>query len=151
MISYESITIYITGNTIFLSLGYIQYKSVLYLKYSNILLDFCILYIIYIIRSYFLINFVDFISRKKIKINNTPSKIPIESYKYEFHRYVLFNTLIESTIHFFTIEKIINIEKVSNIYFDLIYFIPISFLYEIIYDFFFILFIDYFMIKNYIN
>jgi sterol desaturase/sphingolipid hydroxylase (fatty acid hydroxylase superfamily) len=133
----KSLKIYITVNTIFLLLGYIQYKSILLTQYSNIIYNFCSLYLIYVTKNYFLLNFTDFITKKKLRINKDESKNPVESYKYEFHRYVLFNTLIESTTYFFTITKIINIEQVSNIYFDLLYFIPVSFLYEIIFDLFY--------------
>ena len=133
----KSLKIYISINTVFLLLAYLQYKSILLTQYYNVLCKFLGLYLIYVTKNYFLIKFTDFITNKKNKINNDETKYPVESYKYEFHRYVLFNTLIESSTYFFIIPKIINIEKVTNIYIDLLGFIPISFFYEIIFDLFY--------------
>jgi sterol desaturase/sphingolipid hydroxylase (fatty acid hydroxylase superfamily) len=75
---------------------------------------------------------MDFITRKQKRINKDEDKNPVESYKYEFHRYLLFNTFIDTAVYYYIISNIINIKPTTNMYFDYLYFIPISFGYDII-------------------
>jgi sterol desaturase/sphingolipid hydroxylase (fatty acid hydroxylase superfamily) len=83
-----------------------------------------------------LINFIEYGTRNKDKINNDISKIPIEDYKYEFHVNILTTTFVESISHLFIKTQIININISRSLYYEVIYFIPISFFFEIIFDFF---------------
>jgi sterol desaturase/sphingolipid hydroxylase (fatty acid hydroxylase superfamily) len=134
---YKSLKLYAFLNIIYLLFGFIQYKSIILSHTTNLIQNCIIATIIYLIKNYFLIHFIDYISKSKMRINSNESNIPKENYKYEFHTYVVLNTIVESVSHTILLPKIINIEIVNNIYFDLLYFIPLSFVYEIIYDFLF--------------
>jgi sterol desaturase/sphingolipid hydroxylase (fatty acid hydroxylase superfamily) len=60
--------------------------------------------------------------------------IPKEDFKYEFHYYVLTTTTVETITQLFINNNFIYIDK--SFYQDIISFIPISFIFEIIFDFF---------------
>jgi lathosterol oxidase len=65
-----------------------------------------------------------------------PLKTPLESYKYEFHTNVLTTTAVETMTYLFIKTHIIDVDFSRPMYSELIYFIPLSFLFELIFDFF---------------
>ena len=87
-------------------------------------------YIMLIIRNYLIMHFIEYGTRDKPFIHTYD--FPKEAYPYEFHMNVLSTTAIEAVTHLFIKEKIINHTISSN----LVYFIPISFAFEFILDFF---------------
>ena len=91
-------------------------------------------------RNYLLIHFIEYGTKNIAKITDDPSKLPIESYKYEFHKNVMTSTLVETGTHMFINANILTITSMNfsggEIYPDLLYFIPVTFLFEILFDFF---------------
>jgi len=79
-------------------------------------------------------NFVDYGVSNKESINKDISTMPKEDYKYEFHYYVLTTTTVETITHLFINNNFIYIDRA--LYQDIILFIPISFIFELIFDFF---------------
>lgn len=127
-ISHFSIKSYIYINFILLSIGTTIYELIMYLD-NNKLINLYI-FIIFIIRNYLLMEFVEFGTKSKPAIDDNNS---IEAYKYEFHYNVFITTAVESVTHII-IKNNIFFDKPTN--FDLIYLIPSSFCFEIIFDFF---------------
>jgi sterol desaturase/sphingolipid hydroxylase (fatty acid hydroxylase superfamily) len=83
-----------------------------------------------ILKNYTLIYFIDEHSKNKKRISN---EIPKENYIGEFHMNVVSSSMIE------TISKYLYINQIyikNNYIYDIITFIPISFLFEIIFDLF---------------
>jgi sterol desaturase/sphingolipid hydroxylase (fatty acid hydroxylase superfamily) len=78
--------------------------------------------------------FIDNCVSNKPSINNDISLIPKEEFKYEFHYYVLTTTTVETITHLFINNNFIYIDR--SFYKDIILFIPFSFIFEIIFDFF---------------
>lgn len=130
----------ILNNIISISLGLSQHFLIKWnLKTNNFIHNFCFMSIIYISRNYILLYLIEYFSRNKKKICDKESSFPKEEYKYEFNKYLIMNTMVESGFHSLFINKILNNGLSRNLSYDLILFIPISFLYEVIYDFFYYL------------
>jgi sterol desaturase/sphingolipid hydroxylase (fatty acid hydroxylase superfamily) len=103
---------------------------------NNSLNNFFIIYFIFIIRNYSLLQFIKYGTKNKVSINNEISKMPLEEYKYEFDLNVLSTTAIETMTHLFIKIRVVEFNSSRNIFYELIYFIPISFFFEIIFDLF---------------
>lgn len=118
-------------NSILLMISLFQYSFISYL--NNLFGIFCTL----MFRNYVLIHFIEYGTRNIAKISD---KLPIENYKYEFHKNVATSTLVETGTHIFIHKNIITITAINlsggEIWFDLLYFIPTTFLFELIFDFF---------------
>lgn len=134
MISINSIKTFLSINIFLLSLGFFQYLSIQYFSKTNFTNRFFICFFIFIIRNYTLLNFIDSRTKNKIRISNDVENIPKEDYKYEFHYNIITATAVESLTHIFIKYDTTTIS--NNLYIELIYFIPTSFCFEIIYDFF---------------
>lgn len=124
MISLNSFCNFISINSFLLLISMFQY----YCISTSIYLVF----FAFIIRNYILMYAINYGLRNKKYVNNL--KLPIEEYHGEFHYNIIYFTVIESITYIFIDKYIIN-KTVFNIY-QIICFIPISFLYEIIFDFF---------------
>lgn len=131
---YKSLKIHAFLNSLFLLIAVIIYKTITLTRTSNTINNCIISIIIFLTKNYFFINFTDYFSKHKKQINTNESLIPKEQYKYEFHSYVVLNTIVESVSYTILVPKIINLEINNNIYFDLLYFIPLSIVFELIYD-----------------
>jgi len=87
-------------------------------------------------------NVIEYGTKNKVKINNDELNLPKEEYKYEFHVNVVTTTTVETMTHFFVkqyqFQNVKMYTSISNdiIYNDIVSFIPYSFLFEIIFDFF---------------
>jgi sterol desaturase/sphingolipid hydroxylase (fatty acid hydroxylase superfamily) len=88
----------------------------------------------FICRNYALLKFIDYGTKNKPQINNNDLLIPKEDYKYEFHINVITTTTVETITHIFICQNVIFCQNENTIFF--FSFIPISFLFEIIFDFF---------------
>jgi len=135
MISFNSFNTFCVINSFLLSLGFFQYVSISYCddwEFGNYLLA---IFFIFISRNYILLFFINFATENKPKINNS-LELPLEDYKYEFHTNVVTATSVETITHLFIKTNIINVDFSRDICYEVIYFIPISFLFEIIFDFF---------------
>ena len=116
----KSIKNFFSINTFLLAIGNLQY----YLSNQNYFINV----IIFTVRNYILLNFLDSNIKNKTKISNI---LPKEDYPYEFHFNLVAATIIETTTHIF-IKNILIKSNNTNI----IYIIPISFLFEIVFDLF---------------
>ena len=133
LISYKSFKHFIIVNGFLLSIGLTQYNILLYNQYNNII-KFCLILFIFLIRNYSIMKFIDNGVSNKENIYNDNALTPKENFKYEFHYYVLMSTSIETSTHLFINSNFIYIDQ--TFYKDIILFIPISFIFELIFDFF---------------
>ncbi len=109
--------------------------------YNNL---FCIFSIL-IVRNYALIQFIDYdtlasTSTSTLASTSKRSQIPQEAYKYEFHKNVITSTLVETGTHIFIDSYMLPIVEINlfggEIFYEFLYFIPITFLFEVLFDFF---------------
>jgi sterol desaturase/sphingolipid hydroxylase (fatty acid hydroxylase superfamily) len=129
MISQSSLYNFITINTILILLALFQNNFCIFIKNEFII------YLFFIFRNYFLMNFIEYGTRDKPFINNTTQGRPIPTYKYEFDINIWRTTSIETITYFYTKSYIKTYSYPSFIY-EIAFFIPTSFLFEIIFDFF---------------
>jgi sterol desaturase/sphingolipid hydroxylase (fatty acid hydroxylase superfamily) len=134
-ISLKSIKNFFVINSVLLSIGFLEFHFITITQKNNYLLDLFSIFFVLTTRNYFLLYFIESDIQKKENISNDIVDIPKEEYIYEFHYHLLTTTFIESLTHLFI--KIYMIQYiVKNIYYELLTFIPISFCFEIIFDFF---------------
>ena len=127
MISFNSLKIFITLNSLLCTSGYIEYLI-------DNSLDFFITFNTILLKNYFFISLIDYnLKSKKVLESNKRTK-PIESFYKEFDMFVVSSTFTETCTSL--IVKSYILENKTDIFYDLIYFIPISFCYEIVFDFF---------------
>jgi sterol desaturase/sphingolipid hydroxylase (fatty acid hydroxylase superfamily) len=126
MISIKSLWIFISLNAFLCSFSYIEYKLDNHHLLNNI--------ISIVFKNYFFINFIDHILKNVDYINNDSRIIPVEKFYHEFDLFVLTTSIFEASSNM--IIKKYMIQNNSNILYDLIIFIPYSFLFEILYDLF---------------
>lgn len=150
LISANSFKNYCIVNSLLFSLGLFQYLSIYYITDLNSLNNFLFVLSVFIFRNYTLLYFISYGTKNKLNITNNLNT-PLESYKHEFHTNVVTTTSIETITHIFIKSYIMDVEFSRNIYYEIIYFIPLSFLFEVIFDFFIILHIDYYITHIYIN
>jgi sterol desaturase/sphingolipid hydroxylase (fatty acid hydroxylase superfamily) len=126
ILSNKSILNFFTINIPILLLAFIQLFA-----FDN---NFLILFGFSILRNLLLLFLIDFNISNKPYINQENRILPIENYNHEFLINLTSTTLIESLTNYF----IINYSSFNNInyFYDLLLFIPISFLFEVILDFF---------------
>lgn len=128
MISNNSIKNFFRINIILIMFAIIHYKLLLVINnfYSYT-------FILFLIRNITMERIMNYILKNKNNIGNHERNITkINSCKFIF--YFLTSTIVETTTYIF-ISKFY-VYKQDNIIWDLIYFIPISFIYEIVFDFF---------------
>jgi len=132
MISINSIKKFFYVNSLLFGLGFIQYKIIN--AYENIYSTFFIILATFLSRNVFLIKFIDDNLQNKENINNRPI---FEEYNNQFNLAVLSTTIIETITYIFIKHFIFgNIIVSNNYYTDILYFIPITFIFELIFDFF---------------
>ena len=137
MISFSSAKNFCIVNTSLCLIGFLQYNAVMYYQSFNILgVNLIPLYVflIFVTRNYILLHMIDYGTRSKPYINQT--MIPKEEYKYEFHVNVLTATAVETVTHLFIKTHLTQLHFSGPTYYEIVYFIPLSFLFEIIFDFF---------------
>lgn len=123
MISFNSIKNFIITNLILIFFSFFQFKLI----GESILFNF----LIYFFKNVFLINLIEFGLRHKKNISDNKPK---EEYKGEFYYNIATATLVEAITYNFVKNSLINMQNI--ILFDLLIFIPFSFLFEVIFDFF---------------
>jgi sterol desaturase/sphingolipid hydroxylase (fatty acid hydroxylase superfamily) len=82
-------------------------------------------------RNYALLHFIDYSTRHKPSIH--AAALPIEAYKYEFHVNVITATAVETLTHLFIVDT----AGPQSLSADIIYFIPVSFIFELIFELFY--------------
>lgn len=135
LISINSLKNYCIVNSLLFSLGLFQYLSIYYITDLNFLNNFLFAFSVFLFRNHILLNFISRGTQNKPNINNTLN-IPLEDYRHEFHTNVITTTSVETMTHIFIKKHIMDIAFSRNIYYEIIYFIPLSFLFEVIFDFF---------------
>lgn len=132
-ISINSFKNFIIMNGLLFSIGIMQH-DMLSRKLQNYILDFCLTLFLFLIRNYSVMKIIDNGVSSKQSINDDASLLPKEDFKYEFHYYVLTSTTVETVTHLFISNNFVYMDR--TLYQDVITFIPISFIFEIIFDFF---------------
>lgn len=133
IISKSSLKNFIIVNSVLFSIGMSQYNILLHTKHHYIV-EFCLMLFIFLIRNYSIMKFIDYGVSNKETINKDITAIPKEDYKYEFHYYVLKTTTVEAVTHLIINNNYIYLD--STFFQDIILFIPTSFIFEILFDFF---------------
>jgi len=125
MISLNSIKNFVVINTTLLVVSTIDYL------FSSTDLETS--FPITLARNYLFLNIMDYLTKDKPYINEKERKIILQKYSMEFNIYLCSSTIIEAITNLFLIKQFTTGDDDNT---DLIYFIPISFLFEIIFDFF---------------
>lgn len=133
-ISINSLKNFVFINSFLLLLGVFQHAFIRHFT-QNKTTDVFFVFFIFIVRNYSLLHFSDIGTQHKPRISNDISSLPKEEYKYEFHYNVVTSTAVESITHVI-IKSTTKLNIPGNLYVELLYFIPVSFFFEIIFDFF---------------
>ena len=134
LVSKKSLNIFIYLNTFLICLALLQCFSIEQLIYTFYIHKVFNIFIIFTARNYLLLYFVNTLSKDKKLISDDMSIVLKEDYNYEFDIHLISTTTIETITH-----VIINTNysfNTNNIIYDLVYFIPISFLFELMFDLF---------------
>jgi hypothetical protein len=129
MISLNSFKNFIYINSLLIGIGVLEYYGVNYLE--NIYFNFCIIMILFLSRNYFLVNFIDYNLKNRENLNNDTI---LENYKHEFNINLISSTIIETFTYMF-IQNLV-LKNIQPSYYDILLFIPYSFIFELIFDFF---------------
>ena len=124
MISLNSIKNFVVVNTTLFVVSAIDYLF----SYNEFATSFPII----LSRNYLFLNIMDYITKDKPYINKKERKFILQKYNTEFNIYFVSSTIIETITNLLLEKQFVNDENAVS----LIYFIPISFMFEIIFDFF---------------
>jgi len=130
MISFNSFKKFFYINGLLITIGVFEYNITNYS--TNLYINSFTILPVFISRNYFLINLFDNNSNNKDNIHND---IIVENYENEFKINLLTSTIVETTSFIF-IKHFILYNSLINYLNDLLIFIPISFIFELIFDFF---------------
>jgi sterol desaturase/sphingolipid hydroxylase (fatty acid hydroxylase superfamily) len=125
MISFNSIKNFITVNTTLVLVSAIDY-----LFSSNYLATS---FPVTLARNCLFLNLLDYLTKDKPYINEKERKIILQKHNNEFMLYLCSSTIVETITNLFLIKQFTN-DDINNM--DLVYFIPLSFAFEVIFDFF---------------
>lgn len=128
-LSNNSIKNFFLINGSLICIAFIQYSTIHFTQ-SAINYIF-IIYLINVIKNYFLINMINYSIKEKELLNSNNSLV--ENYKNEFHVNVLTSTIVETGTSVFINNYLI---QINNSQINLFLFIPLSFIYELVFDFF---------------
>ena len=128
MISLNSLKNFVYLNGILIFLGMFEYNTVNY--FENLYFNFFIIMMIFLSRNYFLLNLVNYNLKDKENLHDDQI---VESYPHEFNINLITSTSIE-TITYMFIKSLIIHNTLS--YYDILLFIPYSFIFELLFDFF---------------
>jgi len=136
VISNNSIKNFVSINGVLISLSFIQYHCIGYItEYTNIIGELFVIYILFLSRNYLLLNWIDYGTRNKRSISYDIENSPKEEYPHEFDYYVAKTTAIETATHLI-VKTAILLDNHTHYYTELLYFIPVSFAFEVIFDLF---------------
>lgn len=124
----KSQMIFFTYNSFLIMLSIFQYYFMQYLP--------SLTYVILLFRNLFLIYTIDQSTKHKDRICDT---MPKESFRGEFMGHILSSTFIEYVTFMISYNLMMPYNLIItdiNFWYDLLYFIPISFIFEVIFDFF---------------
>lgn len=140
-ISVKSIKNFVFVNGFLLCVSMFQHNSVAYLNQRRMnlqifsgLINFCFILFIFMLRNYAILSFIEFGIRNKPLISNDSPK---EDFDHEFKRYFVSTTAVETVTHIVIKNHFFNNMIHRQIFYtDLLYFIPNSFLFEVVFDLF---------------
>lgn len=141
MVSFKSVVNFFSINTMLTSLAIVQHALIENQPcvYGWLLTT----YAIFVIRNYYLMALIEHgIENKTLIKTHLTVK---ESYKHEFHLNVLSSTFIETLTYVVVRLFILNAYSTITLG-DVIWFIPYSFLFELVFDFFIIGHIEWFIL-----
>jgi sphinganine C4-monooxygenase len=133
MITPKSLKNFVYVNSLIFSLGIFEHFAG-FVFIDNFYLNFFSILFIFLARNYILVNFISFSLKNKENINSI-----MQNYKEVYKNEFLINLLSSTTVETFTyiiIKKTIYTEIQPIFYLDFVYFIPKSFIFEVIFDFF---------------
>ena len=134
MISTKSIKNFLLTNILLLSIGIIEYM-IITLYHGSIFIHFLVSLFILLGRNYLLMYILDHNLKNTDVIGGKNRTVPKESYYGEFHFYVLKATIVETLTLMFVENYFFNRVNFITII-DILHFIPLSFVFELIFDFF---------------
>ena len=135
-ISKRSILTFLNVNGTLISISLIKYLIFYNLGNINIFYKFSIMYSIYIVRNYTMM-FLLFRATKHKQFINPENEYNNSNNMSISHLYVFSTTLLDTITNVFLYNKLINNTfSISTILKQIMYFIPVSFCFEIILDFF---------------
>jgi sterol desaturase/sphingolipid hydroxylase (fatty acid hydroxylase superfamily) len=123
MISFKSIKNFFSINSLIFGVSYIEYSLTSNDIFSN--------FLIFLTRNYFFIDFINSKLKDKLFIHGEKRLKPFEQFYREFDIFVISTTLLETLT-----TTYINQNLISSNSLNLYYFIPLSFTFEIFFDFF---------------
>ena len=137
MISISSLKNYVFINGLIFSIGFFEHHTIHYLK--NDYIEFFLILAVFFLRNVLFIEIINYNLKNKESIHPSFTKKEdyIEDYKHEFILNVLSSTTVETLTYMFIKNTLF--QPQNHIFIsinDLVYFIPKSFLFELIFDFF---------------
>ena len=147
LVSKNSLKNYVVVNGFLLSIGFAQYSVLVFYCQEVVWFNnFMVTLSCFVARNYLLLNFINYSTQTKQKIaQNYGDGNPRERYKFEFHKHVVTSTAVEAVTHIvistgistgISISTGTSASTSTSVSSSLLYFIPVSFLFEIIFDFF---------------
>lgn len=133
MISLKSFGNFITTNFMLIGFGCVEYFGINLLNRFSLIIQFIMTFIILLLRNFLFLYLINNAIKNKKFVNEYRNE-PKEQYSGEFVKNVVTTTLMDSMTLFFAKHYILS-DTASYIY-DLIMFIPSSFVFELIFDFF---------------
>jgi len=138
-ISLQSLKNYVFVNLFLICLGFCQNASISYYEKNinhNLLNNLFFTLFVFLCRNNLLLNFVEYGTKNKIKINERQEDTPKEEYEGEFNFNLLTTTTVESLTHVFIKKTFIFDDRNINFYQRALHFVPISFVFEVLFDLF---------------
>lgn len=138
MISINSLKKFFIINTFLYTLSYLQYNTLYFFVSfkSHISSHLFFINLIFLIRNFFILQFINYGTKNK-KIIHDPYTTIINYSNKKPHFYFFITTFIEALSHLFLITHFKFRTKIFKYFFtSYLSFIPISFLYELVFDFF---------------
>lgn len=132
MVSIKSIMYFFSINTLLTSFGFIQH--ILIENQPCVYRWLPTAYLTFVIRNYALMTMIDYCVKHKPLIKNHLTLK--ETYKHEFDVNVLSSTLIETLTYIIVRTYILNNDYNTISLDDILCFIPLSFIFELVFDFF---------------
>ena len=136
MISYNSMKNFFYINTLILSISLFEFNTINYI--TNQYIQFFLILFIFLSRNYAMVQFINYSLKHKESINPSFSKIEDykEDYPNDFNIHLLSSTTVEAITYTLIKNAFYNNATIAISYNDILLFIPKSFIFELIFDFF---------------
>ena len=138
MISKSSLKNFIYINSLIILISFFEHSTISNIEfYKNKYISFLTILMIFLSRNYLLLEFISYNLKNKENINKNYTKIEDleEEYKHEFLLNLLSSTTVETITYIFIKNTLFGSVSIISLN-DIIYFIPKSFIFELIFDFF---------------